>query len=86
MTMIEFLNKHANGDNTILGYWYEDNDLEGLTDYEIIRKCVWLDMRHSNSIVNIFGFDFFEKFVDDYTSVAYQLKIDLEKVIKEVYK
>lgn len=84
MTMTEFLNKYASEDYTLLTYWFEARDLEGLTDYEILRKCVWLDMRHSNSIVVIFGFDYFERFVDDYQDVAKNLNIDLKQIMAEV--
>lgn len=86
MTMLEFLNKHANGQNTILGYWFEDNDLEGLTDYEIIRKCVWLDMNKLKALEYIFNQDKIDTFIDDYTNVAFELKIDLTPIIKEVTK
>lgn len=85
-TVTELLNKYAKDEYGVLGFWYEDSDLEGLTDYEIIRKCVFLDQRHGNSIINIFGFDTFEQFVDDYTEVANALRIDLVKLIKEVTK
>lgn len=84
MTMIEFLNKHANGEDTILGYWYEDADLEGLTDYAIIHKCVFLDMNKTKVLESIFGERKVDEFIDDYTALAIELGIDLKPIIEEV--
>ena len=86
MTMTEFLNKHANGDNTILGYWFTDDELEGLTDYEIIRKCCWLDMNKTKALEYIFGTEKVDEFIVDYTNLAIELKIDLKPIIEEVNK
>ena len=83
-TMLEFLNKHANGELTILGYWYEDTELEGCNDYEIIHKCVWLDMNKTKALEYIFGVDKVDEFINDYTNLAYELKIDLKPIIEEV--
>lgn len=84
--MTKFLDKHANGEDTILGYWYEDADLEGLTDYEIIHKCVWLDMNKTKALEHIFGAEKVDEFIEDYTNLAIELKIDLKPIIEEVIK
>ena len=85
-TMLEFLNKHASGQDTILGYWYEDADLEGLTDYEIIHKCVYLDMNKTKALEYIFSDKEVDEFINDYTNLALELKIDLKPIIEEVVK
>lgn len=84
--MTKFLDKHANGNDTILGYWYEDADLEGLTDYEIIHKCVYLDMNCVRALEYIFGAEKVDEFIEDYTNLAIELKIELKPIIEEVNK
>lgn len=77
MSMQDFLNKHAQGNDTILGYWF-GNDLNGLTDIEILQKCVWLDLTKCNILVTLFGFDKFEEFTDDYIAVINKLGYELK--------
>ena len=84
MTMTQFLNKHANGEHTVLGYWFEDSDLEGRTDYEILRKCFWLDMNKQDALNAIFSQEKIDEFIEDYTNLSIELKIDTKKILMEV--
>jgi len=77
MFMPEFLNKHAKNNNSILGYWFGD-DLNGLTDVEILQKCVWLDLTKCSILETLFGFAKFEEFVEDYIAVCYTLGYEIK--------
>ena len=77
ITMTEFLNKHATNNNTILGYWF-GNDLNGLSDIEILQKCIWLDITKCSILETLFGFEKFEEFCEDYIAVVYNLGYEIK--------
>ena len=49
-----------------------------------MRKCFWLDMNKQDALSAIFSQEKIDEFIEDYTNLSIELKIDTKKILMEV--